>query len=106
MILIDAQNGKYAKFANRLIEVKTGEGKSRVLAGLNCYLALKGYDVYCGCYSSYLSQRDEEEFHNLFVSFGVENQISYGPFSEHCESVFNEGSKYNFKEVTKKVLLN
>lgn len=32
--------------------------------------------------------------------------ISYGPFSEHCESVFNEADKHNFKEVTKKVLLN
>jgi phage terminase large subunit-like protein len=58
LLLIDAQNGRGAKFGNRLIEVKTGEGKSRVLAGLNCYLALYGYDVYCGCYSSYLSQRD------------------------------------------------
>jgi hypothetical protein len=58
LLLIDAHNGRAAKFGNRLIEVKTGEGKSRVLAGLNCYLALCGFDVYCGCYSSYLSQRD------------------------------------------------
>lgn len=58
LLLIDAHNGRAAKFRNRLIEVKTGEGKSRVLAGLNCYLALCGFDVYCGCYSSYLSQRD------------------------------------------------
>lgn len=58
LLLIDAHRGRKKTFDNRLIEVKTGEGKSRVLAGLNCFLALHGYDVYCGCYSSYLSQRD------------------------------------------------
>lgn len=71
LLLIDSANREYAQLSNRLIEVKTGEGKSRVLGGLNCYLALRGYEVYCGCYSSYLSQRDEEEFHELFVSYGV-----------------------------------
>ena len=106
LLLIDAYHHKNARLANRLIEVKTGEGKSRVLGGLNCYLALLGFDVYCGCYSSYLSKRDEEEFKSLFVRFGVNGMISYGPFSEHCESVFNEADKHNFKEVTKKVLLN
>jgi hypothetical protein len=43
---------------NRLAQVGTGEGKSVVLAGLSCYLALVGYQVRCACYSSYLSERD------------------------------------------------
>jgi hypothetical protein len=60
LLLIDAHNQNKAQLANRLIEIKPGEGKSRVLAGVNCYLALKGYDVYCASHSSYLSQRDQE----------------------------------------------
>jgi hypothetical protein len=47
-----------SSFANGMVEVKTGEGKSVVLAGLCCFLALKGYMAYCACYSSYLSERD------------------------------------------------
>jgi superfamily II DNA or RNA helicase len=39
------------KLSNALVEVLTGEGKSIVLAGLCCYLALKGYYPYCACYS-------------------------------------------------------
>lgn len=41
-----------------MVEVKTGEGKSVVLAVLAAYLALVGFDVYEACYSLYLSQRD------------------------------------------------
>ena len=40
-------------------EVGTGEGKSLILGGLSCYLALCGYEVSCACYSNYLSKRDE-----------------------------------------------
>jgi hypothetical protein len=36
---------------NRLAQVLTGEGKSVVLAGLACYLALIGKDVSVVCYS-------------------------------------------------------
>jgi len=40
--------------------VKTGEGKSYVLAGLSVYFALFGYEVHCACYSQMRSKRDEE----------------------------------------------
>jgi hypothetical protein len=36
---------------NRLAQVLTGEGKSVVLAGLACYLALIGKEVSVVCYS-------------------------------------------------------
>jgi preprotein translocase subunit SecA len=45
---------------NRLAEVKTGEGKSIVLAVLSIYFALFGYEVHCACYSNMLSKRDEK----------------------------------------------
>ena len=47
---------------NALAEIKTGEGKSVVLAGLSIYKAVCGFSVFCACYSSYLSVRDFEEF--------------------------------------------
>lgn len=37
--------------SSKLIELKTGEGKSIVLAGLCAYLALNGFKAYCACYS-------------------------------------------------------
>lgn len=52
--------------SNKLVELKTGEGKSIVLAGLCCYFALQGLKVYCACYSEYLSSRDEKSFKELF----------------------------------------
>jgi hypothetical protein len=43
------------KLKNTFTEIKTGEGKSVVLAGMACYFALLGYDVSCMCYSQLLS---------------------------------------------------
>lgn len=53
--MIDAQNNPASQLTNKLVEQMAGEGKSRVIAVVNCYLALKGYEVFSGCYSTYLS---------------------------------------------------
>jgi len=55
----DDNNGGKVISQNRLAEVKTGEGKSILLAGLSIYFALLGYEVDCACYSEILSKRDE-----------------------------------------------
>ena len=44
MLLLGIVN-KNDNLDNRLAQVGTGEGKSVVLAGLSCYLALVGYQV-------------------------------------------------------------
>jgi hypothetical protein len=62
--------------------VLTGEGKSIVLGGLSCYLALIGYDVYCMCYSRLLSRRDYEDFFELFQDLSIEDYVVYGTFGE------------------------
>lgn len=49
-----------SQLTNSMAEIKTGEGKSIVLAGLCSFLALRGYHTFCACYSAYLSARDEE----------------------------------------------
>ena len=43
MIGVDSDMGSRAIDVNRLSEVKTGEGKSIILAGLSIYFALFGY---------------------------------------------------------------
>ncbi len=71
------------RISSKLIELKTGEGRSIVLAGLCCYLALSGFKAYCACYSEYLSTRDLKMFKDLFDYLGVRESISYGTFGEH-----------------------
>jgi hypothetical protein len=69
---------------NRLAQIGTGEGKSIILAGLACFLALVGFKVKCACYSPYLSNRDQLSFNNLFSRLGIQKQIKYGTFNEIC----------------------
>ena len=70
---------------NRFAEVKTGEGKSMILGGLSAFLAIKGFNVDCVCYSKFLSQRDEAFFKDLFDSLGVRGKIKYCTFNELTE---------------------
>lgn len=64
------------------MQIKTGEGKSIILGTMSLLLALFGSEVYCVCYSSYLSNRDFESFREMFEAFDVIKQIKYGTFSE------------------------
>jgi hypothetical protein len=74
---------------NHLVQVRTGEGKSVILGVLSIVLTLMNFEVDCVCYSKHLSERDYEEFEELFRVFGVENEIRYGTFNEHCEVLLN-----------------
>lgn len=65
---------------NKFCQVNTGEGKSLILSGVACYLALLGYDVRCVCYSKFLSSRDYKNFEKLFKSLGVDKRIKYSDF--------------------------
>lgn len=58
ILSMDNSNDRQVIRFNRLAEVKTGEGKSIVLAALSIYFALFGYEVHCACYSPMLSKRD------------------------------------------------
>lgn len=78
LIGIDAEN----QIENHLIELKTGEGKSISLGITAALFALLGYQVNVTCYSSYLSDRDEQAFSGLFSELGLVNQISYSTFDQ------------------------
>lgn len=64
-----------------MIEIGTGEGKSVTLAVSSSILALIGFDVFCACYSEYLSMRDCERFEALFSKLNIQNKIKYGTFN-------------------------
>jgi preprotein translocase subunit SecA len=76
--------------SNILVQVKTGEGKSIVLGVSSIIFALAGCEVYCACYSRYLSERDKKIFEKLFKAFNVEKRIHYGTFNQLCEKIINE----------------
>ena len=75
---------------NCLVQIRTGEGKSITLSITAIILALLGYDVYCVCYSKYLSQRDYDSVYSLFEKLGLTANISYGTFYEICEQMINQ----------------
>ncbi len=56
----------------------------------SCILALYDIDVYCACYSDYLSKRDYKIYSNLFEILGLVESIHYGTFRELCEKVIND----------------
>jgi len=57
---------------------------------LSTVLSLLGYHVHCTCYSKYLSERDKNDFVDLWKLFGVEDQIKYSDISQLTNTVINE----------------
>jgi hypothetical protein len=87
-----------------MVEVKTGEGKSMIIAIVAIIFSLRGYKAYCACYSSLLSARDEESFRSLFLRLGVSQNIFYGTFYKLCEEVINEEAQ--IRDQLKDFILN
>ena len=85
--MLELKNGK---FFNQLVQVLTGEGKSVILGTLSCIFALKGYDVNCICYSSYLSARDYDDFKEIFQTFKVDKFITYSTINEMSEMIIDK----------------
>ena len=78
------------QFDNHLVEILTGEGKSVCMAVAASVFALAGYEVNCACYSEILSQRDHQDFDQMFHFIGVAPHIRYGTFNQLCEVIINE----------------
>jgi preprotein translocase subunit SecA len=72
------------------VQIKTGEGKSVTLAVLSIVFALCDFDVRCGCYSAYLSDRDFKAFEPMFKILGLYDQIKYDTFNQICEMEINK----------------
>ncbi|CAF3928132.1 unnamed protein product [Rotaria sp. Silwood2] len=89
---------------NNLVEIRTGEGKSVVMAVTACVFALIGVDVNCSCYSEVLSARDKNDFASVFRALGVEERIEYGTFNKLCENLLNE--RCNVREKVCDMIVN
>ena len=94
---------KGTHLVRNLVEIGTGEGKSLTLAVASCIMALLGFDVYCACYSQYLSRRDYQSFEDLFKLLRITNYIHYGTFNELCEQVINKDG--NIREMVENMVL-
>ncbi len=73
----------------RLAQVLTGQGKSLIIGLTATLFALMGYRVQAVCYSKYLATRDQEDFGNFFMVFGVKHKITYGTFESMASNVLN-----------------
>ncbi|KAL4489799.1 hypothetical protein ABPG72_022439 [Tetrahymena utriculariae] len=78
---------------NNLVQIGTGEGKSVILAITSIIFALYDIDIYCACYSEYLSQRDYNSFLQLFNTIGITSNIKYGIFNKICEQIINQNGQ-------------
>ncbi|KAL4489804.1 hypothetical protein ABPG72_022444 [Tetrahymena utriculariae] len=78
---------------NNLVQLGTGEGKSVILAITSIIFTLYDIDIYCACYSEYLSLRDYNSFVQLFNILGVTSNIKYGIFNKICEQIINENGQ-------------
>lgn len=74
---------------NNLAQVKTGQGKSLILAAVGCVLALLGANFYVACFSKNLVERDWAAFYPLFEALDLTNSIKYGTFNKLCEEMIN-----------------
>ncbi|CAF5016018.1 unnamed protein product, partial [Rotaria sp. Silwood1] len=81
------------KLRNNLVQIRTGEGKSVILAVTAAILALLGFEVRCACYSQYLSERDCIAFLPLFDALNITEYIQYGTFNKLCEDMINRNGE-------------
>ena len=97
-------NDKDTSLRNNLVQIGTGEGKSVSLAVTSVVLALLGFDVYCVCYSEYLSDRDFQAFKSLFDVLNLTEKIKYGTFNKICENMIN--SNGDVRSLVHKIISN
>jgi hypothetical protein len=86
----DKYHPAIVQVCNQFIQIGTGQGKSVTLAVASLVLALLGMNVDCICYSPYLSDRDHENFMDLFMEFGMKDFIFYDTYENQCETYVRE----------------
>ena len=90
---------------DNFVQIKTGEGKSVTLAVVSIIFALFGYDVSSACYSQYLSQRDYNDFKDIFDKLNITSKIFYGTFNQICERFINKDGSIR-DMILNRVLIN
>ena len=83
----------------RIAQIKTGEGKSMIIAILALSNALMGYFVDVITSTHYLAERDQIKFSKLFLLFGVSssNIIKENPIKEDYNGIILYGTNTDFE---------
>ncbi len=87
MLLLLSVDKDYKGVQKRLAQVLTGQGKSLIIGLTATLFAVMGNRVQAVCYSEYLATRDQEDFRNFFMVFGVKHKITYGTFRDMASKV-------------------
>ena len=96
---IDFKNNKSLGFKGKLAQIKTGEGKSLIIAMLALANALMGNFVDIITSTHYLAERDQLKFKNLYTKFGVSssNIINSNPSKEDYNGIILYGTNTDFE---------
>lgn len=91
--------GSNAVLKGRIAQVRTGEGKSTIIAMLAGCLAIRGYCVDVITSSEYLAKRDQEKFHRYFEEMGVTSSHICANLqtTEMFDGQVLFGTNYNFE---------
>jgi len=93
------QNQKQKNIRGRIAQIKTGEGKSMIIAMLALSNALMGYFVDVITSTHYLAERDQVKFKKLFSLFGISssNIIDHNPAKEDYDGIILYGTNTDFE---------
>ncbi|CAF4982196.1 unnamed protein product, partial [Rotaria sp. Silwood1] len=105
LILLDIKGITDSSPPNHLGEILTGQGKSWALALLAGFFSLVGYQVTVGCYSDYLSHRDENDFKKNLEPFYFQNSVQYRTFEQICnEKLSNKKTKKTLRDIVSDII--
>ena len=85
LCMLSCDRNDTGTLCSRLMQVRTGEGKSIILGATATILALLKFQVRCVCYSEYLSERDYDLFRDIFEQLGIVHQIRYSKITTLSE---------------------
>ena len=96
---IDLKNDPKIKFKGKLAQIKTGEGKSLIIAMLSLSNALMGNFVDVITSTHYLAERDQKKFKNFYLQFGVtsSNIVKNNPSKSDYNGVIIYGTNTDFE---------
>ncbi|CAF4247308.1 unnamed protein product, partial [Adineta steineri] len=105
LILLDSDGNTNSLPPNHLGEILTGQGKSWALALLGGYFSLIGFRVTVGCYSDYLSRRDEKDFKKNLEPFCFQDCVKYQTFTTMCnEKLSNKHTNKTLRDIVSDII--
>jgi preprotein translocase subunit SecA len=102
LCMFGCDTSKSTSLESRLMQIRTGEGKSMILGAAAATFGLLGFRVRCVCYSEYLSNRDYELFRDVFDLFGLLPLIRYSKITTLSED--KTAAKGNIRGLTLSLL--